>query len=49
MTSVASILVPRGCDLTVSLRHVAPPAAFTATPAPVISIANGNLIIDRVA
>lgn len=49
VTSVASILVPRGCDLTVSLRHVAPPAAFTATPAPVISIANGNLIIDRVA
>ena len=49
VTSVASITVPRGADFTVSLRHVAASTDPTVTPAQIITIQNGNLIIDRTA
>lgn len=49
VSSTASILVPRGASLTVSLRHVAASTDPTVTPAPVITISNGNIVIDRVA
>lgn len=48
-TSTAIVTVPRGCCVNVSLQHVAASADPTVTPAPVITIANGNLTIDRVA
>ena len=49
VTSTASILVPRGASVTVSLRHIAASTDPTVTPAPVITMSNGSLIIDRVA
>lgn len=48
-TSTAIVTVPRGCCAYVSLRHVAASADPTVTPAPVITIANGNLVISRIA
>lgn len=48
-TSTAIITVPRCCCVYVSLRHVAASADPTVTPAPVITISNGNLTIDRIA
>ena len=49
VTSTALITVPRGCCFSLSLRHVAASAAPTVTPAPVITLQNANLVIDRVA
>lgn len=49
VTSTALITVPRGCCFSLSLRHVAASADPTATPAPVITLQNANLVIDRVA
>lgn len=49
VTSTASILVPRGASVTVALRHVAASSDPTVTPAPVITLQNGNLVIDRTA
>lgn len=48
-TSTAIVTVPRCYCVNVSLRHVAASADPTVTPAPVITIANGNLTIDRIA
>lgn len=48
-TSTAIITVPRCCCVNVSLRHVAASSDPTVTPAPVITISNGNLTIDRIA
>ncbi len=48
-TSTAIVTVPRCCCVYVSLRHVAASTDPTVTPAPVITIANGNLTIDRIA
>ena len=47
VTSLATVDVPRGCCLTVSLRHVA--ADPDADPAPVITVLNGVLRIARTA
>lgn len=47
VTSLATVDVPRGCCLTVSLRSVA--ADPTETPAPVITMLNGVLRITRTA
>ena len=49
VTSTALITVPRGCCFSLSLRHVAASADPTVTPAPVITLQNANLVIDRVA
>ena len=47
LTSLATVDVPKGCCLTVSLRHVA--ADPDAEPAPVITVLNGVLRIARTA
>ncbi len=49
VTSTAIITVPRGCCFNVSLRNVPASEDPTVTPAPVISIQNANLIINRIA
>ena len=47
VTSTAIIKVPRGCCFAVSVENVA--ANSVDTPAPVISVENANLVIDRIA
>lgn len=47
VTSTAIIKVPRGCCFNLSIEAVA--ANTTDTPAPVINVANSNLVIDRIA
>lgn len=47
VVSLATIDVPRGCCLTISLRSVA--ADPVETPAPVITVLNGVLRIVRIA
>lgn len=49
VTSEATIVVPRGASISVSLRHVAASTDPTVTPAPVITLLNGGLRIDRTA
>ena len=49
VTSTAIITVPQGCCFPLSLRHVAASSDPTVTPAPVITLLNGNLTIDRIA
>lgn len=49
VTSTAIITVPRGCCFTLSVRSVAASEDPTVTPAPVISLQNANLTINRVA
>lgn len=47
VTSTAIIQVPRGCCYTLSVEAV--PANSTDTPAPTITVANSNLVVDRIA
>ena len=49
VTSTATIDVPRGCCYFISLRHVAASTDPTVTPAPVVTIQNGNFRINRIA
>ena len=49
VTSTAIIDVPRGCCTYISLKHVAASTDPTVTPAPVITIQNGNFRINRIA
>lgn len=49
VTSTATIIVPRGASFSVSLRHVAASADPAVTPAPVITLQNANLRIERTA
>lgn len=49
VTSTAIIDVPRGCCYFISLRHVAASTDSTVTPAPVVTIQNGNFRINRIA
>ena len=49
VTSTAIIDVPRGCCYYLSLRNVAASSDPTVTPAPVITIQNGNFRINRIA
>lgn len=49
VTSTATIDVPAGCCVYISLKHVAASTDPTATPAPVINIQNGNFRITRTA
>ena len=48
-SSSAFILVPRGASFTIALRHVAASTDPTVTPAPVITLQNGKIEIDRAA
>lgn len=49
VTSTALINVPKGCCFTLSVRNVPASDDPTVTPAPVISMQNANLVINRVA
>lgn len=49
VTSTAIITVPRGCCKSVSVRAVAGTTDPTDTPAPVITVANSNLTVSRIA
>lgn len=49
VTSTAIIKVPRGCCFSISVESIPAAADPTATPAPVITVQNSNLVIDRIA
>lgn len=50
VTSTAIITVPKGCCFSIAVRYVDATTDDPATvPTPVISVQNGNLVIDRVA
>lgn len=48
VTSTAIIRVPRGCCFSVAVESVSAVSDPTATPAPVITVENANLVIDRI-
>ncbi len=49
VTSTAIIKVPRGCCFSLSVESIPASADPTVTPAPVISMQNANLVINRIA
>lgn len=49
VTSTAIIKVPRGCCFTLSVESVPATEDPTVTPAPVITVQNSNLVINRIA
>ena len=50
VTSTAIITVPKGCCFNIAIRYVDATAADPATtPTPSIVVANGNLVISRIA
>ena len=50
LTSTAIITVPRGCCFSVSIEYVDATTDDPATtPTPVITVENGNVVIDRIA
>jgi hypothetical protein len=49
VTSTAIITVPRGCCFNLSVEAVPASTDPTVTPAPVITVNNGNLTVDRIA
>lgn len=50
VTSTAIITVPKGCCFSIAIRYVDATAADPATtPTPSIVVANGNLVISRIA
>lgn len=49
VTSTATIDVPAGCCVYISLKYVSASTDPTVTPTPVINVQNGNLRITRVA
>lgn len=49
VTSTTIIKVPRGCCFSVSVESIPAASDPTATPAPVITVQNSNLVIDRIA
>ena len=49
VTSTAIITVPRGCCFNLSVEAVPSSTDPTVTPAPVITVNNGNLTVDRIA
>jgi len=49
VTSTAIIRVPRGCCFTVSIDSVPASEDTTVTPAPVITVENANLVVNRIA
>ena len=49
VTSTAIIKVPRGCCFSLSVRSVSGTDDPTATPAPMITMQNANLVVSRIA
>ena len=49
VTSTAIITVPRGCCFNLALRSVPASEDPTVTPAPLISLQNANITINRIA
>ena len=49
VTSTAIIKVPRGCCFSLSVRSVPGTDDPTATPAPMITMQNANLVVSRIA
>lgn len=49
VTSTAIISVPRGCCFSLSVEPVPASADPTVTPAPIITVQNANLVINRIA
>ena len=49
VTSTAIITVPRGCCFNLALRNVPASEDPTVTPAPLISLQNANITINRIA
>lgn len=50
ITSTAIVTVPKGCCFNVSVRYVDATTADPAvTPTPVITVANSNLVVTRIA
>lgn len=49
LTSTAIIKVPRGCCFNLSVEYVQATDDPTATPTPLITVQNSNLVIDRIA
>ena len=49
LTSTCIVTVPKGCCFTVSVRYVPADDDPATTPTPVITVANSNLVISRIA
>lgn len=49
VTSTAIIKVPKGCCFSLSVENVAASTDPTVTPAPIISVQNANLVVNRIA
>ena len=49
VTSTAIIKVPKGCCFSLSVEYVSAVTEPTQTPTPIITVANSNLVIDRIA
>ena len=49
VTCTAIIRVPRGCCFSMAIESVPATADSTVTPAPVITVQDANLVIDRIA
>ena len=49
VTSTAIIKVPKGCCFSLAVESVPATVDPTATPAPVITVVNSNLVINRIA
>lgn len=49
LTSTAIIKVPRGCCFSLSVEYVQATDDPTVTPAPLVTVQNSNLVIDRIA
>lgn len=49
VTSTAIIRVPRGCCFSLSVEYVPATTDPTVTPAPLISVQNANLTVNRIA
>ena len=50
ITSTAIVTVPRGCCFSLSVRYIDATTSDPATtPSPLITVANSNLVINRVA
>ena len=49
VTSTAIIKVPKGCCFSLAVESVPATVDPTATPAPVITVVNSNLVVNRIA
>lgn len=49
LTSTAIIKVPRGCCFSLSVESVPASEDSAVTPAPIVTVQNANLVVDRIA